>query len=273
MGSFLHKGLGYTPGLFDQALVPDPVGTILNGVVAWWEFTEGSSQDKNSEVSPNRPLQRINNPNRSTASLLGDFSVGAFNPDKALFLSKSSGVLSALEFPGNVFSFSCWVRGNDQDFGILFGLYDQGNNNRVYMLQKQSAGGGQNAVFVVSEDGSFDNNNLVSSGDSIFLFQEDEWVLIEGFFDNGLLGIATNSKAFVTQNTTAQVLYQGANQGANDTPFMVGARPDGGSITGTVDANIDQLIFWNRRLTPAERILLWYGGQGRTYLQIVGGSS
>ncbi|ESA39097.1 hypothetical protein N836_28900 [Leptolyngbya sp. Heron Island J] len=264
----LHLALGFLPLTLSSG--PNPYATIQQGLVAWWEFTEAADQDKDSEVSPNISLQRINNPNRKTDSILGDGSVGQFTPDKALYLPKTSGLLGALEFPGNVFSFSCWVKAFDNEFGALFGIYDfSGNNNRAWGLLKQNSGAGSNATLIVSEDGLFNENNVASTNDSLFLLNQETWIFLDGFFDNGTAGIAVNGGAYNIVETTAQVLYQGANQGGNDTPFMVGARSNGGTATvSNSNIHVDQLVLWNRMLTPAERILLWNGGSGNTLAQI-----
>ncbi|NEZ65655.1 hypothetical protein D0962_23345 [Leptolyngbyaceae cyanobacterium CCMR0082] len=271
MLSSLFPSLSGVPGLLSKASTePDlpPNETILNGLVGWWEFAEDSNQlDRQSEVLPNIVLFRIDNPNSKTDSILGDFSVGQFTPDKALYHDQSGGFIDVLEFPGDIFYIAIWVKDFDAAFGYIAGIYNTGSDRRVWAMRKYSGG---RVSLDVSSDGTSGGISQVFTEN--LPLESPVWTLIEGYFNQGQLGIAVNGAATFTKNTASSPsLYRGANADGNNTAFMLGASDRGGlRVNSPSNIFVDQLVLMNRVPTTAERGLIWNNGNGQTLAQISG---
>ena len=280
MASMLHISMCGIPGLFHKTAPsttpdPDPTPTgppaSMADAMAWYEFTEASGSRKDSQVTPNYQLRSRNSsghPTSSTDSLLGDASVGGFNTgDRNLWNNDNK---SEFRFPADVMYHAVWFKPtSDTTTGTRFisGIFRTSNNRRTWAITVDQSSG--LVTFRASNNGTSAGQSRI---DLPGVLNNNQWNLIEVYFDNGEMGLAVNGAAWTTITATFTELRASTSGNV----FMVGARHEGGSVTTSpttinnsqIVGLLDQMVFYRRVLTDTERAALYNSGDGILYTDI-----
>jgi len=159
---------------------------------------------------------------------------------------------------GNGISLSFWINTTESEFKSFFGTREAGITGVV--VNANDGGDGKLAFYLRDDDGNilwFRNTNDVN-------FNDGEWHHIvftaNGSSNSGKIYVDGTSKDVtnVTQTTPdnfSNFVYD----------FVIGATNDEGTVTNFIDADLDEIGFWNRVLSPTEITALWNSGNGLTY--------
>lgn len=154
------------------------------------------------------------------------------------------------------FSISSWVRtGNYRDFtGAAWQIASKGDlAGRGYVIQMQGGSGSPIAVGV--------NVTRTWPGVVKAVPPYQEWVMITVNKRNGAFSVTLNDGPELT------VLLAGGNLPASESPFRIGMIPGYGENASPSD--VGQTAFFNRALTSDEIALLYNGGDGISYADLI----
>ena len=139
---------------------------------------------------------------------------------------------SDLIMGSNDFTIEAWVNKNDTNHGGIFGLYDNGNDRRSYLLYTDGSG---DLTAIVSTDGTSSTNTMLGGSAATNLGTnqwhhcalEREGSYLRLYLNGVVAGIATDLSGSLYENTT-------------DTP-AIGIWFNSGAVNGDIDGYIQDL--------------------------------
>jgi len=193
-----------------------------------------------------------------TSSGYGDYSadIKGSGSNKTLTANGNAGVAATASYYGSALSFDgtgdyftvpntadlrmgsddftieAWVNKNDTDNGGIFGLYDNGNNRRSYLLYSDGSG---DLSAIVNNDGTSATNTILGTNASTNLGTnqwhhcalEREGSYLRLYLNGVVAGIATDLSGSLYENT-------------DDTP-VIGAWFNSGVVTADINGYIQDL--------------------------------
>lgn len=222
--------------------------TLLNGLVAHWDFEEASGT-RFDKVASNHLTD-----NNTVTQGTGKFGNAAqFTAASSEWLEVENN--SSLSMKGTSFTITGWVNfaSIDASANCLWSKSSNNVSDNEYNLDINSAD--PKLRFVMSSLVGAANITIKSLTNLVI----NQWYFYECYYDlpNQLIGCATNNGTFGTASTSGgSYLYQ-------PFPFKFGRF----HLTAPryFNGRQDSVSIWKRLLTPAERNWLWNSGNGRAY--------
>lgn len=212
---------------------------LLTDLVAYWKLDEASGTRFDSVGS--NDLTDNNTVGSATGRIGNAASFVAANIE---YLSRAS--TADVQASGN-FTFAAWIK--PASIGNRMGVVNKGTTGAEYILWIDTTG---QIKFALSA-------NFTNRAETPSAISTTEWWLVVASYDGTpRLWVRSESGTLLTDDGNAT----GHSIGAAD--YEVGHY----EVAGTpypFNGLIDEVGFWKRVLTPAERTTLWNGGSGITY--------
>ena len=241
-------------------LVYDDVqpASLLVGLESWWALDE-SSDGTGAVVRVDSHGTNDLTDNGTTPSTTGKVNLATQHtnavPDWLSHVSNASLQAGDIDF-----AFACWVYLDNKTTSQFFVSKDDTIpvGDREYAIQYQL---GTNrfrfVVFTAVDVGEFSDANTLGSP------AVATWYLIIGWHDS----VANTVNIQVNNGAVDSVATSGPLQAAGAAEFQIGARDNLGS-RALLDGRVDEVGFWKRILTVAERTALYNAGAGVYYPDI-----
>jgi hypothetical protein len=228
-------------------------GSVLTGLTNYWKLDETSSGATRVDSVGIRDLSPISSPfviktGKHGYAHLADGSSGYLRVDTT---GTADLTLTASE---NSLTWCAWAKSFKVDEATARTL-----------IMKQDSGGVSGSIEYWMYTGSGVFNFGIGAHGAVLVTHDitgitnQEWFFVVGWYDqpNSELALQINNGTPVTFDTSSFVV-----PGDTSKPFTVGA------ATGTIIWRnvIDEVGWWRRKLTDAERTFLWNDGFGRTYM-------
>jgi len=216
------------------------VHPLLSGLVSYWAMDEASGDRADSKGSN---TLTSNNSVTSTTGKVG--SAARFASASTQYLSRASN--STLQ-PGNTsYTFACWIR-----MSVI---------SSVMNIVAKSATGFREYEFLRLGSNKLDwwvyNSSNVGSNITATSFgatTTNVWYFVVFGFN-----AATNKQFIQVNNGTEDSVTPTITPSTTSSTFTVGARSQ---LDSSMNGDVDELGFWSRVLTTAERTTLYNGGAG-----------
>jgi hypothetical protein len=226
---------------------------LTDNLISFWELEEASGTRADSHGS-NHLTESADAVAVATGKVGNGADFEGANGSGAEHLFKAD-VPSLSLSSDQAFTIQAWFNAESDNGGNAMGMvskYDLGSQLE-YVLWLST---GVTPMFRVY-DGSGNPTTVTGSVNPVFT---GTWYCVHAWHDpdTDVIGIAFNAGTPVTAAHTTGTRNLTA-------PFVIGAFYTGGVGNGTFDGVIDQVGFWKRVLTGAERTQLYNGGAGLSY--------
>jgi hypothetical protein len=217
--------------------------SLLTNLVGYWKMDEASGNALDSFGSD--PMTEVNGP---IASVTGKINQGRIFSNTQAFTHTSN---SAFQVSGD-FTWSVWFNMYDASFGTM-PMFDKGITpydfqNQEYLLRYDSGNG--LLEFFVGNGTTYGSVSSLSSAGSII----NVWHLVIVWYDS----VAQTLNMQLDHDAGASVSWTGGLQTGTEQVVFGGLTQGSYLFSGS----LDEIGFWKRALTSAERDLLWNGGAG-----------
>lgn len=226
--------------------------SLLTGLVAYWKMNETSAGSSPVQRADSAGVNHLSD-NNTVASTTGKLGNAArMVTADGTYLSCADN--AALSIGNSDFECVMWVRLTADTTGRFISK-DNSISDREYGVQYNQTDK-RFHCFV------FSGTDIKSAVATTFGQPSlNTWYMLDIYFDKTAqqLGISVNGGAFDTTATGWATINNGGN------PLLIGSSWSLGSPTEHISADIDEVGFWKRILTAAERTALYNGGSGSTY--------
>jgi RHS repeat-associated protein len=221
------------------------------GLSAWWTMDESSGQRNDSHINALHLSD-----NSTVASTTGKVSTAAdFEKDNLEYFSRASS--STLQMGSNNVYVSAWIKAEDATNAVILSKRNSTTTQAEYNLRFSAT---NTLEFVV-----WNTAGVATVATSTVPLISGQWYFVEGWTDK-----ANNTVYVNVNNGTPNSATWPANEnrdGTGPANFLIGARDNNG-IAGYWDGLIDEVVFYKRVLSPAERSWLYNNGSGHTYSEL-----
>ena len=220
---------------------------LLRNLVSYWSLEEASGV--RSDAYGTNPLTD-NNTVTQAAGKVG--SAGQFTAANSEYLSVASAALEAGDID---FHLTAWIYLDTEPAeAVVVSKWTSANNNE-FTLEYLSSVDRMRAVVGNGSSSNTQDSNAFGA------MSTATWYFVEMWHDaaNNVLGVAVNGTGNTVATTIQPVVVSGAQ-------FVIGSRSGGGSRY--FDGRIDEVGYWKRMLTAAERAYLYNAGAGRSFAEI-----
>ncbi|MDL1910700.1 hypothetical protein FBQ81_08395, partial [Chloroflexi bacterium CFX6] len=249
-----NRSYTYSPigNITSQGDAPPNPGVSVEGLAAWWSLDETGGTRYDSDSTNH--LTDIN----TVGSFTGvQGNAADFEKDNLEYLNLPSS--TQLEMAASDIYIGAWVKVEDTIVANPNVVSKLGTNNKEFNIRLQPSG----VVEFVVYDATGTASTFATSTTTL---PYGQWAYVEGWTDKA------NRTVYVNVNNGAPGSATWASNenrdGAGNSAFMVGARDWNGSIGNYWDGGIDEVIYFKRLLSPAERAWLYNSGQGRAYNEL-----
>ena len=224
---------------------------LLNTLISYWTLDEASTGVTNiARFDSTASANHLDDPH-FCASAAGKIGSGVLIVSAAGdFLTRPNN--STLQVTSD-FTFSVWVKLVNQGGGnvVVLSKDDDSVGTRDYSIDYNATPQG----FTFWANGAYAHAYVLSN----FVPANGVWTHVVAWYD------ASTQKCYIRINDVSTIT--GTTTGAliqSVSHFLVGARNDAGNL-GAIDATIDEVGFWKRKLTSAEITFLYNAGAGNPY--------
>lgn len=235
-----------------DSAIPNP-GISADGLVAWWSLDETSSTRYDSQGT-----NHLTDINTVTAVSGKQGNAADFEKDNLEYLSRPSS--AQLQMSTSDIYIGAWIKIEDTIVANPAVVSKLGTNNKEFNIRLNPSG----TVDFVVYDSAGTSSSFATSTTALAYGQ---WYYVEGWTDKANRTVYVN-----INNGTPGSATWGSNEnrnGAGTSNFLVGARDWNGSIGNYWDGWMDEVIYFKRLLSPAERAWLYNSGQGRAYSELI----
>lgn len=217
--------------------------SLLTGLVAYWALEAGGTD---STGRGNDLSSSVGAPAYAAAKVANGFSGNGSS-----FIHRAS--TADLEIGTRDFEICCWINPSDLTGGNRRFLC-KANTGNSYLLRVAADGTPQ----IICWSGTV----LAQATKPAGTITTGSWFFIDVAFTSATKqwGVAVNNGAFTNVATSTTTIDLTPSE-----PLTLGAGWGGGTGNGFWSGLIDEVGFWARNLTVAERTALYNGGTGRTW--------
>lgn len=249
----IHSGAGSgtaAGGNVSVFTAPAGSGELLDvGLVGYWKMDETSGT--RTDQTGNNDLTDNNTVTGATGKING---AGQFTRANSEYLSATVTAGDPIQVGELSFTWAGWVYIDSSHLGVIASQY--GNTDALRVWQLYYDNGADRFTFVLA-NGSGTNSTVVANNFGGITLAT--WYYIVAWRDvAGSINIQVNNGTADTTATTTVPL-------PITQPFYLGANGSGGAGSNAFDGRIDEVGFWKRLLTAAEKTSLYNGGSGLAY--------
>lgn len=222
--------------------------SLRDNLISYWKLDEASGTRVDSVVASGNDLTSNATVGQTTGKI---GSAAQFNKASSRYLSRTSN--ASLQCGDIDFTLAGWFY-LDSDSTVLFGKdTNTPANSRDYTADVINISPGVSKLRFYLGGGA---SSIVTDGTSLSL---STWYFFAVWHDSTLNTVNTQVNA-----GTAVSAAEGTIFDVSSAEFRIGARAYA-AFEGYFDGRIDEVGFWKRVLTAAERTTLYNGGAGMTY--------